>query len=108
MDFGKVFDDIGVKLTVAAAVAGVTAAAIVNPNQKQKDASAQLLFQQNFDRLTPTDKRAAEFHAGHKRWNGFFQNSIYPLTRSLPGANNPILNPYKDAEPMGGGQDEDD
>lgn len=108
MDVGKIFQDIGVKLTVGAAVTGMTAAAIIVPNKRQKDASAQLLFRKPFGQLMPSDKHAAEFHAGHKRWTGFMQNSIYPITRSLPGANNPILNPYKDAEPMGGGQEEED
>ncbi|KAF6253036.1 hypothetical protein COO60DRAFT_1549625 [Scenedesmus sp. NREL 46B-D3] len=64
-----------------------TAGLIVVPNKRQKDAAAMDLFDSKFDELHPQDKKAAEFRAGHK---------------------NPIVNPYKDVEQMGGGQDDDE
>eukprot|EP00877_Chromochloris_zofingiensis_P001082 jgi/Chrzof1/10975/Cz05g19080.t1 len=99
--------DIGLKLAIGAGVAFTTAGVIVNPNRKQKDNAALNLFDRPFDRLTPQEARVAEFSAGHKRWKAFWENSVYPLTRRLPGANNPIVNPYKDVEPMGGMEDEE-
>lgn len=86
-------DDIGVKLVAGAAVAFVTASAIVLPGGRQKDAAALELFDKKFSELSTQDRRVAEFRAGHRRWTGFFENSIYPLTRRLPGANNPVVNP---------------
>ena len=86
-------DDIGVKLVAGAAVAFVTASAIILPGGRQKDAAALELFDKRFRELGPQDARVAEFRAGHKRWTGFFEGSVYPLTRRLPGANNPIVNP---------------
>ncbi len=39
-----------------------------------------------------------------RRWS-----QVYPLTRKLPGAKNPILNPYRDnAEPFKAAGDEDE
>ena len=52
-----------------------------------------------------------EFKAGLTRWNSFFEDKVYPVTRKLPGAQSPILNPYRGLfEPLGGGAgaDEDD
>jgi len=89
----KPLDDIGVRFVAGAAVAFVTASAIILPNGRQKDAAALEMFDKKFSELGPQDRRAAEFKAGHRRWVGFFENSIYPITRRLPGANNPIVNP---------------
>lgn len=89
-------------------MAFVTASAIILPGGRQKDAAALELFDKKFSELPPQDKRVAEFKAGHKRWTGFFEHSIYPITRRLPGANNPIVNPYRDAAPLGGGGGDDD
>lgn len=86
-------DDIGYRVVAGAAVAFVTASAIILPGGRQKDVAALELFDKKFSELSPQDKRVAEFRAGHKRWTGFFENSIYPITRRLPGANNPIVNP---------------
>ncbi|KAI8477393.1 MAG: hypothetical protein J3K34DRAFT_373293 [Monoraphidium minutum] len=101
-------DDIGVRMVAGAAVAFLTASAIILPGGRQKDAAALELFDKKFKELPPQDKRVAEFAAGHKRWTGFFNNSIYPITRRLPGAKNPIVNPYRDAAPLGGGGGDDD
>jgi hypothetical protein len=79
----------------------------VVPSKKQKDAAAMDLFDKRFDELQHQEKRAAEFAAGHRRWRGFFENSVYPITRKLPGANSPIVNPYKDAEPVARGDDDE-
>ena len=106
-DVRALLGDIGFRLAAGAVGVGLTAGAIINPNAKQCDASAQQLFRKRFDQLTAPDKRAAEFHAGHGRWVRFFEQSVYPITRALPGANSPILNPYKDAEPAPAA-DEDD
>ena len=86
-------DDIGVRLVAGAAVAFVTASAIILPGGRQKDAAALELFDKKFSQLSREDKRVAEFKAGHRRWTGFFEHSIYPITRRLPGAKNPIVNP---------------
>lgn len=86
-------DDIGAKMVAGAAVAFVTAAAIIVPTGRQKDAAALELFDKRFSELPPQDRRVAEFRAGHKRWAGFFENSIYPITRKLPGSKNPVVNP---------------
>lgn len=86
-------DDIGVKLVAGAAVAFVTASAIIVPTGRQKDAAALEMFDKKFSELAPQDRRAAEFRAGHRRWTGFFEGSIYPITRKLPGSKNPAINP---------------
>lgn len=86
-------DDIGVRMVAGAAVAFVTASAIILPTGRQKDAAALELFDKKFSELAPQDRRVAEFQAGHKRWTGFFDSAVYPITRRLPGANNPIVNP---------------
>jgi hypothetical protein len=99
--------DIGLKIAIGAGVAFTTASAIVVPNGKQKDAAAAALFDKRFKELTPQEAHTAEFKAGFQRWTNFFEKSVYPITRRLPGANNPIVNPYRDAEPMGG-QDDDE
>ena len=80
-------------MVAGAAVAFVTASAIVLPGGRQKNTAALELFDKPFRELAPQDRRVAEFHAGHKRWVGFFENSIYPITRRLPGAKNPVVNP---------------
>lgn len=100
--------DLGLRMAIGMGVAAGTAGLIIIPNKKQKDSAAMDLFDKRFDELHPQDKKAAEFRAGHQRWTGFFEKSVYPLTRKLPGAKNPIVNPYKDAEPMGGGQDDEE
>jgi hypothetical protein len=89
------FADIGVRLSLAAAAVAGTGMLICVPNGRQKDVAAERLFQKPFSQLRPTEKKAAEFVAAHRRWTGFFENSVYPLTRKLPGANKPLLNPYK-------------
>ncbi len=88
-------------------MAFTTAAVIVVPNQKQKDAAALDMFEKPFKQCSPEEAKAAEFKAGHQRWKNFFEHSVSPITRRLPGANNPIVNPYEGAEPAAGG-DEDD
>ncbi len=100
--------DIGVKFAIAAGVALGTSALIVVPSKKQKEAAALDLFDKSFEECTPQETKVAEFKAGHKRWTGFFESSVYPLTRKLPGASNPIVNPYKDAEPAGGGMEDEE
>jgi hypothetical protein len=100
--------DIGLRIAIGVGAAAGTAGLIVVPNKRQKDAAAMDLFDSKFDELHPQDKKAAEFRAGHQRWVNFFEKSVYPITRKLPGHNNPIVNPYKDAQEMGGGQDDDE
>lgn len=89
------FADIGVRLSLAAAAVAGTGMLICVPNGRQKDAAAEGLFQRPFSQLRPQEKKTAEFVAAHRRWTGFFENSVYPLTRKLPGADKPLLNPYK-------------
>eukprot|EP00882_Tetradesmus_deserticola_P007793 GHRQ01008204.1.p2 GENE.GHRQ01008204.1~~GHRQ01008204.1.p2 ORF type:complete len:102 (+),score=47.73 GHRQ01008204.1:182-487(+) len=100
--------DIGVRIAIGIGAAAGTAGLIVVPNKRQKDVAAMDLFDSKFDELHPQDKKAAEFRAGHQRWTNFFEKSIYPITRKLPGHKNPIVNPYKDVEQPGGGQDDDE
>jgi hypothetical protein len=93
-----------------AAVVGVAAAGaglIVIPSKKQKDEAAMDLFDRHYEQLHPQEQKAAEFKAAHSRWTGFFEKSVYPITRKLPGNKNPIMNPYKDTEPQGGQDDEE-
>ena len=56
-------DDIGVKMVAGAAVAFVTASAIVLPGGRQKNTAALELFDKPFRELAPQDRRVAEFHA---------------------------------------------
>jgi hypothetical protein len=100
--------DLGLRIAIGVGAAAGTAGLIVVPNKRQKDAAAMDLFDSKFDDLHPQDKKAAEFRAGHQRWVNFFEKSVYPITRKLPGHKNPIVNPYKDAEPAGGGMDDDE
>lgn len=99
--------DIGLKIAIGCGVSLATAGLIVNPNGKQKEAAALNLFDKPWKELTPQEERVAEFKAGHQRWVNFFEKSVYPITRSLPGANNPIVNPYRDAQPQGGDDDDE-
>lgn len=100
--------DLGLRIAIGAGVAAGTAGLIIVPNKRQKDEAAMDLFDRKFDQLHPQDQRAAEFKAGHRRWTGFFERAWYPITRKLPGANNPIVNPYRDAMDVGGGQDDEE
>ena len=96
------------QLTLGAAAAFVSGAFIAVPNTRQKEVAALELFDRPLARLTPQEKRTAEFQAGYARWKGFFETKVYPLTRKLPGAQNPVLNPYRDQEPLGGQGEEED
>lgn len=69
---------------------------------------AQRLYSRPQKELRPQEARVSEFAAGHKRWKDFWQQNVYPVTRKLPGSKNPIVNPYRDMEPMGAGQEEED
>jgi len=99
------FADIGVRISLACGAVAGTGMLIVVPTAQQKDRSALEIYQRPFDRLPPTDQRAAEFRAAHRRWTNFWANSVYPLTRKLPGAKKPFINPYK-KRAGGGGEDE--
>jgi hypothetical protein len=100
------FADIGVRLSLAAATVAGAGMLIVVPNGKQKDAAAEGMYQRPFKDLRPYEQRAAEYLAAHRRWTGFFENTVYPLTRKLPGSDKPVLNPYKKRAAGGGGDDD--
>jgi hypothetical protein len=95
-----------IQAVAAVGIAAGAAGLIVIPNKKQKEAAAMDLFDRRFEELHPQHQRVAEFKAAHSRWTGFFERSVYPITRKLPGSKNPILNPYRDAEPAP--QDDDE
>lgn len=97
-NFGQM--DIGLKITLGLAATTTACAAITVPNKREKEQAALDLFDKPMGRLTPQEQRVAEFAAGHQRWNNFWQTKVYPITRKLPGAQTPLLNPYRDAEPM--------
>lgn len=99
------FADIGVRLSLAAAGVAGAGMLICVPNGRQKDVAADRLFQRPFSELRPTEKRTAEFLAAHRRWTGFFENSVFPLTRKLPGSGKPLLNPYKKRKAAAGGDE---
>ena len=96
-----------VQAAAAVGIAVAGAGLIVIPSKKQKDEAAMDLFDKHFDQLHPQERKAAEFKAAHSRWTGFFEKSVYPITRKLPGNKNPIMNPYRDAEPQRGQDDEE-
>mmetsp|Transcript_14647 Transcript_14647/g.25531 ORF Transcript_14647/g.25531 Transcript_14647/m.25531 type:complete len:114 (-) Transcript_14647:627-968(-) len=100
--------DISLKIGIGLAGATAAAAAITLPNKREKERAALDLFDRPWTRLTPQETKVAEFSAGYKRWNDFFQQKVYPITRKLPGSQTPLLNPYGTHEPMGGNGDEDD
>lgn len=101
--------DISVKAGIGLLTFTTGCAAIVLPNKREREAMALQLYDAPVAELKPQQRRVAEFAAGHKRWADFFQTRVYPLTRKLPGSKSPILNPYRDMEPLaGGGGDEDD
>ncbi|KAG2453479.1 hypothetical protein HYH02_001700 [Chlamydomonas schloesseri] len=87
--------DIGVKCSLAFAGTVAAGAAIVVPSGKQVEAASLEIYGRPPSQLMPNERRAAEFAAGHRRWKGFVDNSIYSWTRTLPGHDNPIVNPYK-------------
>ena len=60
--------DVGVKWAIAAGAAVVTGCAIVVPNQKEKEKAALDLFDRPVSKLTPQERKVAEFQAGHGRW----------------------------------------
>jgi len=100
--------DIGVKCTIGVVSTSAAAAAVCVPNRREKDEMALRLYDKPQNKLRPQEQRVTEFAAGHKRWKDFWQLKVYPITRKLPGAKSPILNPYRDLEPLAGGQDEED
>ncbi len=100
--------DIGMKITIGLTAATSCAAAITLPTKREKEQAALDMFDRPLGKLTPQEHRVAEFAAGRRRWVDFFESKVYPVTRKLPGANSPILNPYRDQEPVGGGQDDDE
>lgn len=106
--FGKIGNaDIGLKITVGLATAAAGAAAIALPTTRQHEKAALDLFDRPLTRCTPQERKAAEFQAGYARWKGFFETKFYPVTRKLPGAQTPILNPYRGLEPLAGNDDEE-
>ncbi len=100
--------DISLKIATVVVGAGTCAAAIILPNKREKEQAALDMFDKPWSRCSKTEHTLAEFSAGRRRWEDFFESKVYPITRKLPGAQNPILNPYRDAEPLGGGQDDDE
>ena len=101
--------DIGLKITLGLAATATAASAVILPSKKEKESTALELFDKPWRGLTHQEQRTTEFAAGYRRWNNFIQTKWYPLTRKLPGAQTPFLNPYRDAlEPLGGGQDDDE
>ncbi|GLC37824.1 hypothetical protein PLESTB_001480400 [Pleodorina starrii] len=88
-------NDIGVKVTLGIAGTVAAGAAIVVPNGKQVESASLEMFGREPSQLLPNERRAAEFCAGYRRWKGFVNNNIYSWTRTLPGHDNPIVNPYK-------------
>mmetsp|Transcript_22976 Transcript_22976/g.68317 ORF Transcript_22976/g.68317 Transcript_22976/m.68317 type:complete len:107 (-) Transcript_22976:499-819(-) len=99
--------DFGAKLAIGAAGTLGVGAAIVVPTTKQQEKAALDLFDKPLQRLTPQERKAAEFQAGYIRWKGFWESTVYPVTRKLPGAKNPILNPYRGLEPIAAMDDDE-
>lgn len=99
--------DIGMKMTIGVATATAGAAMICVPNRRQKEQAALDLFDKPLNQLSKQDQKVAEFKAGYKRWTDFFQGTVYPITRSLPGSKTPLLNPYRDQEGFAA-QDDDE
>ena len=60
--------DIGIKVTIGISSAFVAAAAIALPNGKEKEKAALDLFDRPMSKLSPQERKAAEFQAGHSRW----------------------------------------
>ncbi|GLI58710.1 hypothetical protein VaNZ11_000461 [Volvox africanus] len=89
------FNDIGVRVTLGIAGTVAAGAAIVMPNGKQVEAASLEMYGRGPSQLLPNERRAAEFCAGYRRWKGFVNNNIYSWTRTLPGHDSPIVNPYK-------------
>lgn len=100
--------DAGMKFTIAATGAAATCLSIALPNKREKDMAALELYEKPMNVCTPEERKVAEFLAGTKRWNGFFQTKVYPITRKLPGAKTPFLNPYRDRDFGSSKQNEDD
>jgi hypothetical protein len=105
-DLGKL--DGGVKWVLSIAGTMGVASAITLPTTKQSEKAALELFDKPLGRLTPQERKTAEFQAGYGRWKGFFETTVYPLTRKLPGANNPILNPYRGMETISPQENDDE
>jgi hypothetical protein len=103
---GKFELGLGMKLTMGVASAAIGGMLIVVPNKKQKDKASLDLFDRPFGQCSHQEQRAAEFQAGYARWKGFFDGTVYKITRQLPGAQTPVLNPYRDVE-QAGGEDSD-
>lgn len=82
-----------------------TGATIIVPNDKQKSAQAREIYNKPFEDLTPQQANVAEFAAGHLRWKTFMENNVYKFTRQLPGANNPIVSPYRNLPALASGAD---
>ncbi|KXZ52795.1 hypothetical protein GPECTOR_8g182 [Gonium pectorale] len=91
----EVFNDVGVRWTLACAGTFAAGAAIVTPSSKQVESTSLEMFGRAPTQLLPNERRAAEFAAGYRRWKGFVENNVYSWTRKLPGADSPIVNPYK-------------
>jgi hypothetical protein len=68
--------DLSVKIGATLAVGAAGASAIAVPNRRQKEEAAVNLFDKPWALLTPQEQRVAEFSAGHKRWNDFFQTKV--------------------------------
>ena len=67
--------DIAVKWSIGIGTSIVAASAITLPNNKDKEKAALDLFDRPMAKLTPQERKAAEFHAGHGRWKvSLFEN----------------------------------
>lgn len=83
------------KIGLGLALAAAGGSAIVLPDDRQKEVFALHLFDRPMRELTPQESNTAEFAAGHYRWKHFVEDNVYKWTRQLPGAANPIRNPYE-------------
>lgn len=93
--------DIAAKIGIGLGAFFGSAALVIVPNGKQKDQAALDMYDRPLKELSPADARAAEFAAGFKRWNEF-TSKVHSVTRKFPGADSPILNPYKGPRPLPG------
>lgn len=93
-------DDIAVRVAIGVTATVAAGAAIVLPNDKQKESSAYDMYDKPYRLLLPNERKAVDFRAGHKRWTAFVEDNVYSWTRKLPGHDNPITNPYRGPRSM--------
>lgn len=92
--------DIAMKIGLFGLSTAASIAVVITPTGKQKETEAMAMYNKPVCLLTSQQRRAAEFAAYYGKWCRFCDDYVYPITRKLPMAQDPIYDMKKFAKPV--------